>query len=91
VGVFLGRRGNRGVGRYSSVLSKRRILIKNPLASKVDQKNLTISEFDEFTSMEKCSQLFLIESIWPNQKFDKLGTYPFFFWTQAMAQHLVDI
>jgi hypothetical protein len=48
-----------------------RFLFENLLTRKVGKINLTKSEFDDFTSMEKCIQLLLIERIRQTQKFDK--------------------
>jgi hypothetical protein len=63
-----------GVGKSSSIKLVNIILFETPWATKptfADQKISTKSEFYEFTSMEKCTQLLLIECIWQSQKFDK--------------------
>jgi len=38
-------------------------------------KKLTKRELNEFISMEKCTLLLLIKSLWQNQKFDKPSCY----------------
>jgi hypothetical protein len=48
-----------------------RILTENPVAGKAGQNKSTKSEFGEFTSMEKCTQVLLIECIWQRHKFNK--------------------
>jgi hypothetical protein len=48
-----------------------RILTENPGAGKAGQKKSAKSEFGEFTSMEKCTQVLLIERICQRQKFNK--------------------
>jgi hypothetical protein len=40
-----------------------KVLVENPLAGKVGQKNSTKREFGEFTSIEKCAQQTLTERI----------------------------
>jgi hypothetical protein len=46
------------VARSGSIKPNIGILIEKPQAGKAGQKNLTKSEFDEFTSIEKCAQQF---------------------------------
>jgi hypothetical protein len=71
-GTFLRKEGGIQVlGDLATSSQNSRFLFENLLTHKVGKINLTKSEFNEFTSMEKCTQLLLIERIRQTQKFDK--------------------
>jgi hypothetical protein len=75
-GAFLRKEGGIQVlGDLATSSQNSGTLFENLLTCKVGKINLTKSEFDEFTSMEKCIQLPLIEHIRQTQKFGKPSYY----------------
>ncbi len=72
---------DRDVGRSRSNYLNSRILT---IPSKASWKCSAQGEFDEFTSMEKCTQLLVIGRIWQSQTFDKPSYY-----SQENTAHLM--
>ncbi len=63
-GVFPGKESGirvlPGIAPSSQIVGS---LVENPLAGKAGKKNLSKNEFGDFTSMEKQTQLLLIEHV----------------------------